>query len=111
MGSDYYDAAIAYIKKNIPNPELFVFSDDIAWVQENFKTDIPMMIVPSDIKDYEAGRLMSLCRHNIIANSTFSWWAAWLNTNEKKIVIAPKKWFNDPSRDTKEFLPSSWIPL
>ncbi len=108
---DYYEQAITYIKERTQKPQLFIFSDDIAWVQEHLKTDVPMIFIPLTIKDYEAQHLMSLCRHNILANSTYSWWAAWLNANPQKIVIAPKKWFNDNSRDTNDLIPENWITL
>ncbi len=66
-------------------------------------------------KDYEDLRLMSLCKHNIIANSTFSWWGAWLNNNPDKIVIAPKRWFKDPVYNAKikfeDLYPKEWIIL
>jgi hypothetical protein len=59
-------------------------------------------------KAHEDLRLMSLCKHNIIANSTFSWWAAWLNTNTDKMIFAPKRWFNKDGVNTDDLLPSDW---
>ena len=62
-------------------------------------------------RNYEDLRLMSMCKHNIIANSSFSWWGAWLNPNLHKIVIAPHKWFNDEIRSTKDVIPKQWIRM
>lgn len=61
--------------------------------------------------NYEDLRLMSLCRHNIIANSSFSWWGAWLNANHEKIVVSPERWFNDQAIDVKDVIPESWIKV
>jgi hypothetical protein len=60
---------------------------------------------------YEDMRLMSSCKHNIVANSSFSWWAAWLNNNDGKMVIAPRLWFKDTSFNTKDLIPDAWIKL
>jgi hypothetical protein len=93
-GLDYYKKAIDHIAKKVNSPTFFVFSDDYEWVKDNLKIDYPAVYVHHNNadKNYEDLRLMSACKHNIIANSTFSWWGAWLNQNEDKVVIAPKKW-------------------
>ena len=110
---DYYDEAMKYIASKVTDPVFFVFSDDFEWVKENLKIPYENVFVDhNDAKtDYEDLRLMNLCNHNIIANSTFSWWGAWLNLNKEKIVIAPKKWFNDITKNTTDIIPSSWICL
>lgn len=110
---DYYYKAIDFISKQVEEPSFFIFSDDIAWVKENLTTEYPTTFVDHNSvnQGFEDMRLMSLCKHNIIANSTFSWWGAYLNRYEKKNVIAPKKWFNDPSIDTSDLIPSEWIRL
>jgi len=110
---DYYAEAAKIIGKKISNPHFFVFSDDIAWAKENLKLDYPMTFadINDDEHSFEDMRLMSLCRHHIIANSSFSWWEAWLNSDPEKIVIAPKKWFNDPNIDTSELTPEKWIRI
>ena len=85
---NYYHEAIKYIKSKINNPTFFIFSDDIEWVKENLKIDNAVYVSGSGIKEYEEMILMSQCSHNIIANSTFSWWGAYLNKNYDKIVMA-----------------------
>lgn len=110
----YYEKAIDYIlsTKLIPNPSLYIFSDDIEWVKINFKNRLPIEFVSGDkIKDTEELILMSHCKHNIIANSTFSWWGAWLNTNREKTVIAPQKWFNNEKVNTSDLIPEKWIRI
>ena len=110
---DYYHRCVKQLTKIVKKPHFFVFSDDHDWVRDNLKLSYPMTPVNhngSD-KDYEDLRLMSQCRHNIIANSTFSWWGAWLNESPDKIVIAPERWFNDSSRDTKDLIPDNWIRI
>lgn len=110
---DYYYSCINLFLKKLKNPHFFIFSDDHQWAKENLKLDCPMIFVDYNdaSKNYEDLRLMSQCRHNIIANSTFSWWGAWLNQNPDKIVYAPQKWFNDSSRNTKDLIPDQWIKL
>ena len=112
MALDYYHESLKYLKSKIPPFEVFVFSDDPKWVQENLKTDYKThYVIHNQDKNEEDMRMMSLCHHNIIANSSFSWWGAWLNQNPNKIVIAPKNWFKDLTKDTKDLIPSEWIRL
>lgn len=110
---DYYKMAANKISERIDNPVFFIFSDDPEWVKNNLNLEKPMEFVThnNSEKNYEDLRLMSRCQHNIIANSTFSWWGAWLNTNPKKIVIAPDRWFTDPKMNTEDLLPKSWIKI
>lgn len=110
---EYYNQAIAQIAKKVETPHFFVFSDDPEWVKSNLKIDYSITIVDHNNadKNYEDIRLMSLCKHHIIANSSFSWWGAWLCRNPNKIVIAPLKWFNDKSINTTDLIPDGWIKI
>ncbi len=110
---DYYYQALSYLTEKITQPLIFVFSDDIEWVKMNFKT--PHSCVFIDFKIQESGAwdlyLMSLCKHNVIANSSFSWWGAWLNQNPDKTVIAPKHWFANKTLNTQDLIPDTWIKI
>jgi len=110
---NHYYQSVEYITNKIKSPHFFIFSDDINWAKQNLHLKFPYVFVDHNIgkKDYEDMRLMSECKHNIIANSSFSWWGAWLNQNPNKIVIAPKKWFNDKSINTKDLIPDLWIKI
>jgi len=112
---NYYQQAVKTIADKIKNPDFFVFSDDIEWAKKNIKLKHPTTFVDNNDGDYrhhyEDMRLMSACKHNIIANSSFSWWGAWLNANPDKIVIAPQKWLNDPEIDTSDVIPKSWLRI
>jgi len=112
-GLDYYSNSVAMIVKKVKNPYFFIFSDDIKWVKQNLHLKFPCVYVDYNIgkKDYEDMRLMSNCQHNIIANSSFSWWGAWLNQYKNKIIIAPKKCFRDKSIDTTDLIPQPWIKI
>lgn len=108
---DYYRRGIEYITQYHSNPILLIFSDDIEWVKENLKLPYESIYVTHNTgnKSYEDMRLMSFCKHNIIANSSFSWWGAWLNNNKEKIVIAPEKWFNDEKIIQTDVIPEDWV--
>jgi len=109
---NYYAQAIKIISGKIPDPVFFVFSDDPTWVKENLKLEFPMVAVSDyQLKDFQEMTAMSLCKHNIIANSSFSWWGAWMNANPDKIVISPDKWFNDGSLNIDDLIPASWTRI
>lgn len=99
----YYDRAISYIAQKVKEPVFFIFSDDPEWVKAKFDINFPFTAIGNNqgAKSYNDMRLMSLCKHHIIANSSFSWWGAWLSetNNEDKIVIAPKFWFRKNSHN------------
>jgi hypothetical protein len=108
LGLDYFENALRFLTKQIESPVLFVFSDDIDWVKENFKSDIPKHYVDNSFGGPEVSiHLMTKCNHNIISNSSFSWWGAWLNPNPNKIVVAPKLWFRDRPTST-DLVPEDW---
>tara|TARA_B100001989_G_C24520923_1_gene455809 strand:+ start:724 stop:1587 length:864 start_codon:yes stop_codon:yes gene_type:complete len=93
---EYYNDSIKYINERVPDANFYVFSDDIEWVKNSFVSKSPMIFVNNNFKNPEKDLiLIKNCKHNIIANSTFSWWGAWLNENENKIVIMPNKWMNN----------------
>lgn len=109
---DYYREAIEVIKSKTANPRFFVFSNDQEWVKQNLDLAGAVYV------DWNKGnwsfrdmQLMSLCKHNVIANSTFSWWAAWLNNNPDKIVVTPKKWQHNATQDYNKLIPSTWIKV
>jgi hypothetical protein len=112
--TSYYSNAIKYISSYIENIHLYIFSDDVKWVSNNFVSDFPYTIVSSNKGyDFEDLFLMSQCKHNIIANSTFSWWGAWLNNNDKKIVLAPNQWYKNEKKNsqTGDLIPDEWIRI
>lgn len=114
VGVDYYRAAIARLMAQFPVARLFLFSDDPGWVQQNLALNVPHVFVQNTGPDADLDdlQLMSLCKHHIIANSSFSWWGAWLNADTHKVVIAPDRWFlNKPGWDTKDLIPANWLRL
>ena len=111
---DYYHAAIKTVAANLPNVTIVFFSDDMPWVREHFESVKGNKIfVEGNIgaDSWIDLYLMSHCGHNIIANSSFSWWGAWLNNNTEKIVVAPKNWFAGISFDINVLIPTEWIKM
>lgn len=110
---DYYRAAASYIDERVNNPWYFIFSDDPEWVSSHLSGFGPMTLVSHNVgkNDAEDLRLMMSCKHFIIANSSFSWWAAWLGQFHGKIVVAPKRWYLSPTQSEKDLVPESWIRL
>jgi hypothetical protein len=109
-GLDYYKKAIDFLSKKIENPHFFIFSDDMDWVKENLKINFPCTYVDfNGAKGWLDMNLMKNCKHNIVANSSFSWWGAWLNENQQKIVIAPKIWF--AQKPKVNLAPKNWVKM
>jgi hypothetical protein len=112
--SSYHYRAVDFILDKIDDPNIFVFSDDINWCINNLKFQCPTTFVSHDYKGNRFRTYMELminCKHFIIPNSTFAWWAAYLNTNLDKIVITPKNWFESKYIDTNDLVPDSWVIL
>lgn len=110
---DYYRAAVRYIAERVEAPEFFVFSDDIAWARDNMDVGFPCHYIDHNrgTESYNDMRLMSLCRHHILANSSFSWWGAWLNPRTDKVVVAPARWFAGEDRRVEDLFPEGWVRL
>ncbi len=112
---DYYQRAIQFLRARIQSNALhfFIFSDDPEWVRENVNFGSATTFVSHNdaTRNYEDMRLMSACKHHIIANSSFSWWGAWLNGNPDKIVVAPKQWFRSDTLSSTDIVPDSWNRL
>jgi Glycosyl transferase family 11 len=110
---DYYSRAIAHFQERLTNPVFFVFSDDMAFAQNNMPAGIRAVFVDhnDDFSSHEDLRLMSACHHHIIANSSFSWWGAWLNPRADKMVVAPKFWLLKPESYFPGLLPPAWTLL
>jgi hypothetical protein len=106
----YYTKAIAHTQEHVTNPLLFVFSDDIAWVCEHLPVGDAVFVSDGSLSDAQELWLMSRAQHNIIANSSFSWWGAWLNQNPDKMVVAPEPWFDRAIYD-RNLIPDSWQTL
>ncbi len=110
---EYYRHASQLILGKINEPTFFVFSDDIEWAKLNVELGCETYFVDHNNVNtaWEDLLLMSKCKHNIIANSTFSWWGAWLNTHAEKIVIAPSKWFNNAKLDYSDVICDEWLRI
>ena len=106
----YFQRAVEMMLAQVPQAHFYIFSDDVEWVQQNLR--LPRATVVSCNRGADSWQdmmLMSLCRHNIICNSTFSWWGAWLNANPEKRVIAPSRWLADT--DMPYIIPETWIKV
>jgi hypothetical protein len=110
---EYYHQAMRQLQEKLREPELFVFSDDIPWAKEHIVFDLPTTYVDQNTAKnaYDDLRLMTACKHFVIANSSFSWWGAWLASYKNKEVYAPKKWFADQSINTQDLIPATWHRL
>jgi hypothetical protein len=114
FGKEYYDRGLAVVAERTKIDRIFVFSDDVKWCEANLAFEYPMQVVGHDFAGPKFGEylnLMAACRHFIIPNSSFAWWAAWLNTDPAKTVVAPKRWFLDESIHTGDLFPIGWIRI
>lgn len=113
-GEDFYREAIDRIAEQHHDIRIFGFSDDVEWCEASLKMQKPITWVPHSEAGVKFGRyfwLMRQCKHFIIPNSTFAWWAAWLAENQNKTVICPKHWYSDPSHQSEGLIPESWIAV
>jgi len=111
---DYYsEAADEIAGRTGRTPTFFVFSDSPDWVKANLKLPYEMRFITHNSVDDPSMdlMLMSACRHHVIANSSFSWWGAWLNPSPEKIVMAPSQWFADTTKNDVDLVPESWIRI
>lgn len=108
--SSYYGTAMEYMREHLGDVCFFIFSDDVVWAQRHIRAEKTIVIFGNSGKEaWQDMCLMSKCRHHIIANSTFSWWAAWLSQSNGKIIVAPSRFSKDVVG--KELIPSSWIRI
>jgi hypothetical protein len=113
LSLSYYNRAITYMSERFPDATFVIFSDDMEFVRQSIPGGLKTIYVDGNSAEtaYEDLRLMSACTHHIIANSTFSWWGAWLNPEASKIVVAPRYWGNNPNEDFSELYPPQWTRL
>jgi hypothetical protein len=111
----YFERAVHEMKSRLDSDfRVFIFSDDVDWCRQNLHLAADQTIVEHRFAGERFSQylsLMSHCKHFIIPNSSFAWWAAWLSNNPRKVVIAPRKWFADPRIDTKDILPTGWVAI
>jgi hypothetical protein len=110
---DYYQRCVEDLAKRVEEPHFFIFSDEPEWVRGNLHLPFAMTIIDHNGPDqaHEDLRLMSQCRHHILANSGFSWWGAWLDRRQDKLVYVPREWFKSSRYDTDTLLPSLWLRM
>jgi hypothetical protein len=113
-GSEYYERAAELLCEQVTSPRFFVFSDDPEAARRELRMPGPAEFIDGNVgqRDWEDLRLMTSCRHHIIANSTFSWWGAWLAHHDEQVVAAPHAWFRPgakPGHCVRDLIPQSWM--
>ncbi len=111
LAPHYYQSAVQLVAQQVPHPTFFVFSDDLQWVRANLALPSGTVYADAGLSSVEDLLLMSRCQHHVIANSTFSWWAAWLNTSPIKIIVAPRRWYAVDGMEPPGLIPGTWIRL
>jgi hypothetical protein len=113
-GIEHFMRAVSLIAARVAKPRFFIFSDDIEWCQKEIRLEHPYTIVPNELAAPTLSQhfhLMTLCKHFIISNSSYSWWGAWLGAHPEKIVIAPRRWINRADIDTSDVTPPTWLRI
>lgn len=109
---EYYERATRHIEKTVEQPHYFVFSDDIQWAKENLAFNCPTFFVENGVgKNYIDLMLMRYCKHMITANSSFSWWGAWLNNNTEKVIVTPQQWLASNKNEMQDIAPPGWVRI
>ncbi|MBC7809591.1 MAG: alpha-1,2-fucosyltransferase [Burkholderiales bacterium] len=110
MSLDYYARAVQQVSQRVAQPHFFIFSNDLEWAKANLRIDFPVTFVDinTEEQDYADLYLMSQCKHHIIANSTFSWWGAWLGEHPSQVVYAPHQWRVNPKLNAHNTIPARW---
>ncbi|NQX96291.1 MAG: alpha-1,2-fucosyltransferase [Flavobacteriales bacterium] len=114
LGVSFYKEAEKILLQENKDLEFFIFSDDIEWCENNLKFSVPTTFIGHEFAGHKFQdylRLMSACKHFIIPNSSFAWWAVWFSSNTNKIVIAPKNWINNPPDPVDDLVPKDWIRI
>lgn len=111
MGVDYYYAASEAVANRVVNPEFFVFSDDPEWCASDLRLAGPMKIVSGDTTQIDDLGLMARCSHFVIANSSYSWWGAWLGDRPGSVIVTPAKWFDGLALDSSDMTPDRWLRI
>lgn len=111
----YFQKAVSIIANKTNNPKIFVISDGLEWVKKNISFPYPTEYIShTGFTDNQKIMLMAACKHNVISNSTFAWWGAWLNQNPNKIIVSPRIWLNDKNKNksyVNNLIPESWIKI
>lgn len=108
----YYEKAASIMQSRLKTPVCFVFSDDVQWAKDHLNLEMSKIFIDhNELVPHMDMYLMSLCRHHIIANSSFSWWGAWLGKNFEKTVIGPVKWFKNDMINTQDLMPKKWVRI
>ena len=110
---EYYAGAMAHIAERVSGARFFIFSDDQDWTRGNLRGNFPMVFVEANPPErgHADMQLMRRCRYHIVANSSFSWWGAWLADSPRKIVVAPERWFRTTEVDDRDLIPETWVRL
>jgi Glycosyl transferase family 11 len=109
---EYYRRAVGLLASELSSARLLIVSDDPSWCRQHLDLGYPSTVVERvPGTDHEDMRLMSMCSHHIIANSSFGWWGAWLAGDRSRRVIAPRRWFADEAVDTRDLIPQGWVLL